>query len=148
MNSLQPVNSSAGLMEKGIPLPRPMKQSSVRLAALPAGLEFPASMSQRISFDPNRRRLTFSGFMAKSDYDRLCALSTDDEYLKALEDLFCESSRNAIAVEIGIDQVMGHGAGDLRKQSLLWRWGLQWVLMVACFVASALLVWWWLKQLI
>jgi hypothetical protein len=55
---------------------------------LPDGVEFPEHLRARIAFDPAKGRLSFCGFMCKSDFDRLTLLSTDLAYRCALERLF------------------------------------------------------------
>lgn len=60
----------------------------VTMERLPAGLQFPPDLRDRIHFEPDRRRLVFRGFMSKVEFDRLCQLSDDWPYRRALEDLF------------------------------------------------------------
>ncbi|MBX6314931.1 MAG: hypothetical protein IRY99_18740 [Isosphaeraceae bacterium] len=60
----------------------------VTLDKLPQGLEFPASLADRIRYDPATRRLIFQGFMSKAEFDRLCRLSDDWGYRRTLEELF------------------------------------------------------------
>jgi hypothetical protein len=54
-------------------------------------LQFPDSLADRIWFDSDRKRLVFQGFMSKATYDRLDALSNDDVYQRALDELFRQS---------------------------------------------------------
>ena len=123
--------------------------SAAALDRLPDGLEFPDRLRRRIRFDPRRGQLLFHGFMAKADHDRLRGLSPEASYQSAVDQLFRDSS--SIAVDIGIDQVLdvdrrGHnGRPGLARMA---RWALQWALMIASFVGSAALVWWWLSQLL
>lgn len=65
---------------------------SAPLPRLPAGLEFPPALANKIAFDPQTHELRFCGFMSKGDFDALSQLSNDLDYLKALERLFqiCE----------------------------------------------------------
>ncbi len=60
----------------------------VKLEALPDGLTFPPDFLDRIRYDPSSRRLIFRGFMSKTEFDRLCELSGNWSYRRALEDLF------------------------------------------------------------
>ena len=60
----------------------------VPMERLPAGLEFPPDLRQRIHHDAERRRLVYRGFMSKIEFDRLCQLSDDWSYRRSLEDLF------------------------------------------------------------
>lgn len=60
----------------------------VTMERLPAGLQFPPDLGQRIHFDAESRRLVYRGFMSKSEFDRLCQISDDWPYRRALEDLF------------------------------------------------------------
>jgi hypothetical protein len=54
----------------------------------PEGLDFPADLKERIQYDPTKGRLSYRGFMSKSEFDRLCNLSDDWSYRRPLEDLF------------------------------------------------------------
>lgn len=60
----------------------------VTMPRLPQGLQFPPELSEKISFDPERGRLVFRGFMSKADFDRLSCLSDDWPYRRSVEDLF------------------------------------------------------------
>jgi hypothetical protein len=60
----------------------------VVLEQLPAGLQFPAEYGDRITYDPEARRLYHRGFMCKGDFDRLWLLSEDWSYRRSLENLF------------------------------------------------------------
>jgi ferric-dicitrate binding protein FerR (iron transport regulator) len=60
----------------------------VTLDRLPEGLTFPPDLADRLHFDPERRRLSFRGFMSKADYDRILELSEDWAYRRKLEELF------------------------------------------------------------
>jgi hypothetical protein len=63
-------------------------EHAIPMERCPEGLKFPADLAERIWYDPTRRRLVHRGFMSKSDFDRLCRLSDDWGYRRALEDLF------------------------------------------------------------
>jgi hypothetical protein len=60
----------------------------VKLDRLPEGFEFPPSVKDRIHFDPDGRKLVFRGSMSKTDFDRLCQLTNDWKFRRALEELF------------------------------------------------------------
>jgi hypothetical protein len=69
-----------------------MMEHRVSLPSLPSGIEFPADLQDRISFDPQRRELVFRGLMYKREYDRLFRLSRDLVYHEALEKLFASAT--------------------------------------------------------
>jgi hypothetical protein len=60
----------------------------VKLDRLPEGVEFPPQLRDRIHFDPVARKLSFHGYMSKTDFDRLCQLSNDWAFRRTLEELF------------------------------------------------------------
>jgi hypothetical protein len=60
----------------------------VKLDRLPEGVVFPPPLCDRIHFDPIARKLTFHGYMSKTDFDRLCQLSNDWAFRRTLEELF------------------------------------------------------------
>jgi hypothetical protein len=60
----------------------------VKLDKLPEGFEFPPQMKDRIHFDPVARKLTYRGYMSKTDFDRLCQLTNDWAFRRTLEELF------------------------------------------------------------
>jgi hypothetical protein len=64
----------------------------VPLKHFPAGLTFPVEFQDRIRYDTARHRLIFNGFMRKTDYDTLARLSSDLEYLDALQHLFSDAT--------------------------------------------------------
>jgi hypothetical protein len=64
----------------------------VSLEKWPEGVEFPPELRDRIEYNAATRRLTFHGFMSKSDFDRLCRLSDDWGYRRPLEELFQQST--------------------------------------------------------
>jgi hypothetical protein len=61
---------------------------SVFVDRLPEGLEFPADLKGRIHFDPQTRKLTFRGYMSKTDFDRISQLTRDWSFRRKLEELF------------------------------------------------------------
>jgi hypothetical protein len=60
----------------------------VKLDKLPDGFEFPLELKDRIQFDPVAHKLVFHGYMSKTDFDRLCQLTSDWSFRRTLEDLF------------------------------------------------------------
>ncbi len=60
----------------------------VILERLPAGLEFPPELRDRIAYDPATKRLSHRGFMSKADFDRLWMSCEDWSFRHRLEDLF------------------------------------------------------------
>ncbi|MCB2190550.1 MAG: peptidoglycan-binding protein [Deltaproteobacteria bacterium] len=58
------------------------------LAALPAGLEFPAALRDRVHYDHTAARLCFRGMMADSERTILLALSADTDYQSAVGKLY------------------------------------------------------------
>lgn len=59
-----------------------------RLSNLPADLQFPADLQERIWCYEVERKLAFKGFMSKATFDRLELLHEDYQYRRALQDLF------------------------------------------------------------
>jgi hypothetical protein len=68
-----------------------LPETSARLARLPEGLNFPESFPEPMRYDEKRKRLVYRGFMASTSYRFLHGLSTDSDYVTALDELF-ESS--------------------------------------------------------
>ena len=60
----------------------------VKMERLPDGLEFPPELKDRIHFDAIARRLSFHGYMSKTDFDRLSLMTTDWSFRRSLEELF------------------------------------------------------------
>jgi hypothetical protein len=60
----------------------------VVLDKLPEGLEFPADLKDRIHIDPQTRKLSFRGYMSKTDFDRISQLTGDWSFRRKLEELF------------------------------------------------------------
>jgi hypothetical protein len=65
-----------------------MTEHTVKLDLLPAGLEFPPELANRIYFDAASHRLVYRGFMYKSHYDRLMGLDSGVDYRRAIQRLF------------------------------------------------------------
>ncbi len=72
----------------------------VSLERLPEGFQLPEDLGRKLAYDPQRRRLSFKGFMSKATFDRLYRLAEDRAYRHALEQLFqiCtfEESRGSV----------------------------------------------------
>ena len=60
----------------------------VTLDRLPEGLEFPEDLRDKIRFDSQTRRLSFRGYMSKSEFDRISGLTRDWGFRRKLEELF------------------------------------------------------------
>ncbi len=60
----------------------------VKLDKLPDGYQFPPDLQERIYFDADARKLVFRGYMSKSEFDRLSALTRDWGFRRSLEELF------------------------------------------------------------
>ncbi|MFO0889956.1 MAG: hypothetical protein U0790_12555 [Isosphaeraceae bacterium] len=60
----------------------------VTLDRWPDGLELPADLKERIQFDPQSRRLSYHGYMSKSEFDRISGLTRDWPFRRKLEELF------------------------------------------------------------
>jgi hypothetical protein len=65
---------------------------SVELEKIPSDVKLPQRLENRISFDSQRRRLVFQGFMTKCTYDELTSLTDDVAWHRALEQLFVLTS--------------------------------------------------------
>jgi hypothetical protein len=60
----------------------------VKLDKLPAGLELPADLRDRIFHDSDHHQLVCRGYMSKSDFDRISQLTKDWGFRRSLEELF------------------------------------------------------------
>ena len=60
----------------------------VSVDRLPDGLEFPPDLRDKIQFDPGTKRLSFHGYMSKSEFDRISGLTRDWPFRRKLEELF------------------------------------------------------------
>jgi hypothetical protein len=69
-----------------------LPEVSVPLAQLPAGLEIPEDFPEPISFDPQRKRLVYRGFMCAASFQFLQRLNPDWPYRDALYRLFMASA--------------------------------------------------------
>lgn len=83
----------------------------VSLDRLPDGLQFPPEFEGRIAFDPDRRRLSYRGFMSKGEYDLLFRLSNDWPYRRALEDLFRRCTADTGPPRRGLRRLLASVAG-------------------------------------
>lgn len=64
----------------------------VKLNRLPADVQWPSWVSDRISYDGSRQELVFTGFMTRCDYDMLRSVSRDGIYQRAIDELYIRSS--------------------------------------------------------
>ncbi len=62
------------------------------LQRLPNGLAFPADFPEPISYDEQRKRLIYRGFMCSASYTFLHQLNTDPLYIAAVDSLFQSTS--------------------------------------------------------
>ena len=60
----------------------------VILEKLPEGLTFPPDLEDRIHIDPATRKMSFRGYMSKTDFDRISQLTRDWSFRRKLEELF------------------------------------------------------------
>jgi hypothetical protein len=60
----------------------------VTLDRWPEGLDVPADLKDRIQYDPQNRRLSYHGYMSKSEFDRISGLTRDWGFRRKLEELF------------------------------------------------------------
>ena len=60
----------------------------VALDRLPEGFEIPEDLRDKLRFDPQARRLSFRGYMSKSEFDRIGGLTRDWGFRRKLEELF------------------------------------------------------------
>ena len=60
----------------------------VSLEQLPERFHLPEDLGRKLAYDPQRRQLSFEGFMSKATFDRLYRLAEDRAYRHALEQLF------------------------------------------------------------
>ena len=66
----------------------------VTLDRLPDGYKIPEKYADRLVFDPNSRRLSYHGYMSKTDFDRLCGFCRDWSFRRKLEELFQQCAYN------------------------------------------------------
>lgn len=67
------------------------------LERLPEGIEFPASLKDKLDYDADKKLLIFKGVMSPSVKDELLALSSDTAFQKSVEALF-QTARSVVAV--------------------------------------------------
>jgi hypothetical protein len=60
----------------------------VTLDRLPAGFVIPRDLADKLQYDGATRRLSFHGYMSKTDFDRLSAQTKDWGFRRKLEELF------------------------------------------------------------
>jgi hypothetical protein len=93
-----------------------------KLRKLPVGLKLPTDLADHIFFDAQKKRLSFKGFMSKSQYDRLMQLDADRDYQEAVNRFFQLSAEDDNPIVRGIGRVL---AG-----------------LVAVCLVLAVIVWW------
>ena len=69
------------------------------LRHLPDGITIPDYLQDRLTYDRERGRISYRGFMSKRAYDELISLADDLEYRRAVEQLFVLSADEANRVE-------------------------------------------------
>lgn len=97
----------------------------VTMERLPEGLTFPPDFAGRITFDADRQRLCFHGFMSKAEYDHLSDLSEDWSYRRRLEDLFRLSELTEVPPRRPIALALALLAGLLLAAILTAAWIVQ-----------------------
>jgi hypothetical protein len=60
----------------------------VKLDRLPEDFQVPPQFQNRLEFDPRAQKLIFHGYMSKSEFDHISALTNDWRFCRTLEDLF------------------------------------------------------------
>jgi len=99
-----------------------MTEHTVPIDSLPAGLEFPPELANRIYFDAAAHRLVYRGSMYKSHYDRLVRLDSSVVYRRAIQRLFQCSS-------------------DVETPQLRWFGRILAILIAACLLLAGG-IWW------
>ncbi len=86
----------------------------VILERLPEGLKFPPDLEDRIHIDPATMKLSFRGYMSKTDFDRISQLTRDWSFRRKLEELF-----QVCVPEDDLMSKRGHGFFSLfRRRSI------------------------------
>jgi hypothetical protein len=104
-----------------------LPETSARLDRLPKRVKFREDFPEPIHYDRQGRCLVYRGFMASASYRFLHSLSTDSDYLTALDQLY-EASAYALP-----------GPGKPRH---LWVW-LFWATALAAAALGVWSVWRW-----
>ena len=66
-----------------------ISEAAIPLEGLPETIRvFPAHLQDKISYDEKKNLLTLRGILTVEEYNELIALSSDDDYRKALNDLY------------------------------------------------------------
>jgi hypothetical protein len=97
-----------------------LPEFSARLARLPAGLNLDDGSPEPIRFDPQRKRLSYRGFMSSASYRYLHGLSTDPAFVAAVDALF-QTSADALPAP---------------GRARLWLW-----LLAACLAGAGATAW-------
>ena len=123
----QSVLPESGMARPHFDLKSRPRESRAPLEQVPEGLQFPAEVLGRICFDSARRELVLRGFMSEEDYSSLQRLSDDNDYRRALTQLYQNGALQTV--------------GDAPVAPIpIWLWAL----VAACFVAAGLIWWCWL----
>jgi len=77
-------------------LPLAAAEASAELAALPAGLAFPAPLSDKIRYEALEQRLIVKGVMDAATRDQLLSLSPEPSYQTAIQKLFGNSPATSL----------------------------------------------------
>ena len=78
----------------------------VKLERLPEDLLLPPQFQNRLEFDPQAQKLIFHGYMSKSEFDQLSALTKDWRFRRTLEDLFRLCTPDRKPTQAGIGRVL------------------------------------------
>ena len=60
----------------------------VKYDRLPEGYQIPSDLREKFRFDAENHRLIFSGYMSKTEFDRICEPTRDWAFRRSVEELF------------------------------------------------------------
>ena len=82
-------------------------EQSVHVDGYPSDLVFPPEYAGKIRYDGFTKRLCYTGFMSKADYDRLYQAHESWVYRRALESLFriCTTEQVRSSQRLGLGRV-------------------------------------------
>ncbi len=72
----------------------------VKFDRLPDGYQIPRDLREKFRFDPENHRLVFSGYMSKTEFDRICEPTRDWSFRRSVEELFRMSVADARRVGV------------------------------------------------
>jgi hypothetical protein len=78
----------------------------VNLERLPEDFVLPPQFQNRLEFDAQARKLIFHGYMSKSEFDQISALTNDWRFRRVLEELFCRCTPETKAPSAGFARVL------------------------------------------